>query len=635
MAVSVYIPDNTKIIHKTKADLVIRSAQSVIHLVQYDNILPIIAVELYQNGEKYAVPNNAKVMIRWKKPDNTYVYNETLGCNNDRTIVYFEVMSAMTVIHGNVYPNVEVTLKGSNHAQTASFPVCIEKSAFQDSDVKSSDYSNVLDVVLENIDKVSSAAASADESAKRAENAASSIQTDLDKKVDKEEGKGLSSNDFTDELKDKINNIESAVANKVVSDITTGSINGTISVTKGIITNSIAVKGLGSAAYTASSDYATSAQGSKADSAVQSAKIGSTSFTKTGTELSITAANAQTAMGLGAAATKGVSTSVDTSANLPTSGAVKTYVDDAIGGITGFDFEVVTALPATGAKGKIYLVAHNHGDKDIYDEYIWVTDKFEKIGSTDVDLSGYLTPSSNANITGSWKFANEVNVYSDTPQGEAYPKITLDAQTKTIHLRQSLNNETQIGSNSILVMNGLDPSAYVLLNYPASGGTIATEKFVTDQQYLNAAAITGYVNNLTGTANNGVITNLTKSRKTLTVASTSLATSDPTASGNSTSFIATITQAANGKITAAKKNLPYASTSTAGILKTTSEFSVSTDHALSLATSGVTAGSYSAVTVNSKGIVTAGGKMIEVGASATATPSDDLAIGGLFFKQLA
>lgn len=69
--------------------------------------------------------------------------------------------------------------------------------------------------------------------------------------------------------------------------------------------------------------------------------------------------------------------------------ATKKYVDDAIGGITGVEFTVVDELPTTGEAGVIYLVAHSHGTQDIYDEYIWVTDKFEKIGNTDIDLSQY------------------------------------------------------------------------------------------------------------------------------------------------------------------------------------------------------------------------------------------------------
>lgn len=62
--------------------------------------------------------------------------------------------------------------------------------------------------------------------------------------------------------------------------------------------------------------------------------------------------------------------------------------------------------------------------------------------------------------------------------------------------------------------------------------------------------------------------------------------------------------------------------------------SVSTDFStnptlnLTLKNSGVTAGTYSVVAVNSKGIVTAGNQIIEVGAAA----SNSLAVGGLLFE---
>lgn len=58
----------------------------------------------------------------------------------------------------------------------------------------------------------------------------------------------------------------------------------------------------------------------------------------------------------------------------------------------------------------------------------------------------------------------------------------------------------------------------------------------------------------------------------------------------------------------------------------------STGYKLHLNLTGVGAGSYSAVTVDSKGRVTAGGKSIEWGASGQTAPSDDLMVGGLFFE---
>lgn len=52
---------------------------------------------------------------------------------------------------------------------------------------------------------------------------------------------------------------------------------------------------------------------------------------------------------------------------------------------------------------------------------------------------------------------------------------------------------------------------------------------------------------------------------------------------------------------------------------------------LTLANSGVAAGTYSAVAVDAKGRVTAGNQIIEWGAKGQKEPSADLAVGGLFF----
>ena len=71
------------------------------------------------------------------------------------------------------------------------------------------------------------------------------------------------------------------------------------------------------------------------------------------------------------------------------------------GGGAGFDIVVVQELPATGQKGIIYLLAKDGTAPDVYDEYVWITatQTFELIGSTKVDLSGYL-PLSGGTITG-------------------------------------------------------------------------------------------------------------------------------------------------------------------------------------------------------------------------------------------
>ena len=54
-----------------------------------------------------------------------------------------------------------------------------------------------------------------------------------------------------------------------------------------------------------------------------------------------------------------------------------------------------------------------------------------------------------------------------------------------------------------------------------------------------------------------------------------------------------------------------------------------------LGNSGVTAGAYSAVQVNAKGIVVAGGNIVEIGTVVEGSPSANLATGGLYFQLLS
>lgn len=76
-----------------------------------------------------------------------------------------------------------------------------------------------------------------------------------------------------------------------------------------------------------------------------------------------------------------------------TESQVSSSISTALGSITGISFSIVDALPETGENGVIYLVPDIHSDEnDSYDEYAWISsvNKFEKIGNTDVDLSGYI-----------------------------------------------------------------------------------------------------------------------------------------------------------------------------------------------------------------------------------------------------
>lgn len=60
----------------------------------------------------------------------------------------------------------------------------------------------------------------------------------------------------------------------------------------------------------------------------------------------------------------------------------------------GVKIEVVTELPETGEANVIYLVPKQDEDENnIFDEYLYINDEWELIGSTAIDLSDYYTKS--------------------------------------------------------------------------------------------------------------------------------------------------------------------------------------------------------------------------------------------------
>ena len=89
-----------------------------------------------------------------------------------------------------------------------------------------------------------------------------------------------------------------------------------------------------------------------------------------------------------------------TNDNAAGSKAVYDFVTSAIAGITGFHAEIVSALPSTGETNILYLVAKSTAASgNGYDEYLYINGAWELIGSTDIDLSGYVQASEMHAIT--------------------------------------------------------------------------------------------------------------------------------------------------------------------------------------------------------------------------------------------
>lgn len=77
--------------------------------------------------------------------------------------------------------------------------------------------------------------------------------------------------------------------------------------------------------------------------------------------------------------------------NLQTASQVQTAITTALGNVSGFDISIVQTLPTTGAQGTFYFVPNSQeSGNNIYDEYVYINNAWEKIGTTEIDLTDYL-----------------------------------------------------------------------------------------------------------------------------------------------------------------------------------------------------------------------------------------------------
>lgn len=93
----------------------------------------------------------------------------------------------------------------------------------------------------------------------------------------------------------------------------------------------------------------------------------------------------------------------DSSTAIATTAYVNACVSSYIQGITVFNVVVVNTLPNTGAANTMYFVPNSGSGNNVYDEYIYLLEyeRWEKIGTTEVDLSGYMRTTDMVAITNS------------------------------------------------------------------------------------------------------------------------------------------------------------------------------------------------------------------------------------------
>jgi len=219
----------------------------------------------------------------------------------------------------------------------------------------------------------------------------SKVKTALNNKVDKVSGKGLSTNDFTNALKNKLDNIAAGAQVNVIEGI---NVNGTaVSLTNKIANLTIPTK---LTDLTNDGNFVTDANYVHTDNNFTTTLLNKLNGIASGAEVNVQSDWSVTSTSSDAYI-KNKPTKVSQFTNdsgFQNATQVQNAIDAALADITGIEFQIVQTLPATGEKGVIYLVPNSGSGNNSYDEYIWITNggtsSFEKIGTTDVDLSGYV-----------------------------------------------------------------------------------------------------------------------------------------------------------------------------------------------------------------------------------------------------
>lgn len=171
-----------------RVDLLDPGAPQIIHSVQNDSNSRKIAFSIYAGGAQWAVPDGTLVTVRYKKPDGTAGFYDTLpdgstsAATIDGNVVTVALVPQTLTVRGNV--PVQIKLYDSAGTSIATFAVVMHVSAnvVSDAEIVSSDYYSVLTKQISDVlaaaegipEQVSAAQAAAEQATSSASAAAGS-----------------------------------------------------------------------------------------------------------------------------------------------------------------------------------------------------------------------------------------------------------------------------------------------------------------------------------------------------------------------------------------------------------------------------------------------------------------------------
>lgn len=348
------------------------------------------------------------------------------------------------------------------------------------------------------------------------------LENSLAGKVDKVSGKGLSTNDFTNAYKDKLDNMSASLpiasASKLggvkvgsglsitsdgtlsanASSGTADSVNwanvvdrpfnsvdpntlDTANATLKVNTTNIATK----ADVNAKQNKLTTTQLNAINSGITATKVSTYDTYATSKQNALTQTQLN-AINSGITVDKvaiydGYSSSKANVDSVYTKGEI----DNKIATIKNGTFQVVASLPASGEEGVIYLVG---SDKNNYNRYTWENGEFIPLGSTKVDLTGYVKGSnltaeqlvvgngdSNVKTSGKAIETTLTNNANNIPTSSAvYSAVSAKANSTHTHSVSDINNlQTILDGKQPTLVNGVNIKTINGQQLVGSGGDIA------------------------------------------------------------------------------------------------------------------------------------------------------------------
>ena len=135
---------------------------------------------------------------------------------------------------------------------------------------------------------------------------------------------------------------------------------------------------------------------------------------------------------------------------------IEEKIKKAVGEAIHFDSSVVDELPETGEPYIIYFVkVDSSSASNVHNEYIWVDEQFELIGSTDeihIDLDDYYTKDEvdeNLSLKADTSYVNIVTSNLDT----TINNVSTSVNNNIIDLNNAINNVSTSVNNNIIDLN--------------------------------------------------------------------------------------------------------------------------------------------------------------------------------------